>query len=322
MHIFPAATYDKLLHAEIASATKRVYISAMVIMAGQRTDQLFRELRQVLRRGIKVVVVYDIFGFRTIGRMDTISHQEFTREVARTKALFEELRQLGATVIETKSVAKNPFKGVNHIKLVVIDDTVHSFGGINIVDIAFQLTDYMIITEDAALAEYCISIFQKLSLAAFKNEEWSHGSYKILVDGGEPKKSLIYDRACELTQKAAAVYYVSAFQPTGRLAKLLQAGNTTCYFNRPEQLAFASRLAYIVDRFRRQGEVANAYQRTNYLHAKCMLFEFVNGERIVLSGSHNFDWRGVLYGTKEIALETTDPAMYQEMYDFIQHEIA
>jgi phosphatidylserine/phosphatidylglycerophosphate/cardiolipin synthase-like enzyme len=322
MHIFLAATYDKLLHAEIASATKRIYVSAMVIMAGQRTDQIFSGLRQALHRGIKVVIVYDIFGFRSISRMDTISQQEFAREVARTKALFEELKQLGATIIETKSIAKNPFKGVNHIKLVVIDDTVHSFGGINIVDIAFRLTDYMIITEDSALAEYCVSLFQKLSLSTFKNEEWSHDSYKVLIDGGESRKSLIYDRACELTEQAAAVYYVSAFQPTGRLAKLLQAGNTTCYFNRPEQLAFASKLAYIIDRFRRQGEVANAYQRTNYLHAKCMLFEFASGKRVVLSGSHNFDWRGVLYGTKEIALETTDPTMCQEVYDFIQHEVA
>jgi hypothetical protein len=48
-----------------------------------------------------------------------------------------------------------------------------------------------------------------------------------------------------------------------------------------------------------------------------MLFELNDGSKVVLSGSHNFSWRGVAFGTKEIALQSSDPALWRRLHDVV-----
>ena len=48
-----------------------------------------------------------------------------------------------------------------------------------------------------------------------------------------------------------------------------------------------------------------------------MLFTFANGSKIALSGSHNFVNGGVLLGTREIALETSNPRIINQLEEFI-----
>jgi hypothetical protein len=47
------------------------------------------------------------------------------------------------------------------------------------------------------------------------------------------------------------------------------------------------------------------------------LFELKDGSKAVLSGSHNFSWRGVAFGTKEIALYSTDPNVWRRLQDVV-----
>ena len=64
------------------------------------------------------------------------------------------------------------------------------------------------------------------------------------------------------------------------------------------------------------------YWQPRYLHAKFILFEMPDGSKALLSGSNNFSWRGVAYGTKEIALYSTDAMLWQQLHAFLQQHIA
>jgi phosphatidylserine/phosphatidylglycerophosphate/cardiolipin synthase-like enzyme len=60
------------------------------------------------------------------------------------------------------------------------------------------------------------------------------------------------------------------------------------------------------------------YNHTPYLHAKCMIFEFEDGSKTAITGSHNFVHGGVLLGTREIALKTNNAAVIKQLEAFIK----
>jgi hypothetical protein len=53
-----------------------------------------------------------------------------------------------------------------------------------------------------------------------------------------------------------------------------------------------------------------------------MLFELGSGKKVALSGSHNFSYRGVQFGTQEIALESRDEVLWEQLHNFVQKKIA
>jgi cardiolipin synthase len=53
-----------------------------------------------------------------------------------------------------------------------------------------------------------------------------------------------------------------------------------------------------------------------------MLFEMPDGQKIALTGSHNFSYTGVNFGTREVALETSDPDIYRQLEDFYETNVA
>jgi hypothetical protein len=66
----------------------------------------------------------------------------------------------------------------------------------------------------------------------------------------------------------------------------------------------------------------NSYTRPTYLHAKFILFELRDGTKALVAGSNNFNWDGVSYGTQEIALYSTDEALWQTFYDYLSTKVA
>ena len=63
------------------------------------------------------------------------------------------------------------------------------------------------------------------------------------------------------------------------------------------------------------------YGRDQYLHAKFILFTMPDGSKVAITGSHNFMFGSVAFGTREIALETSDTAIIAQLEHFFKTHI-
>jgi cardiolipin synthase len=305
-----AQDYTAQITQLINSAKKRIVIAAMTMRAGEVAGPILQAVVNAARRGINVHIVADVFCQHGSNRPDGISHSRFRHDCAQTRELLNEIHALGGTVDWVGRIGLNPYAGRMHCKATIIDDNVFSFGGVNFCDDGFRNIDYMLYVKDAAVANDVHNIVG--NLPATNIEMPLNAANTLLYDGGRKGESLIYDRACELAGRARAVVYVSQMCPTGRLADVLKQAKATCYFNQPAKTGLKpSTLAQLWDNWR-TGTI-NHYEGDAYVHAKCMLFELKDGTKAVLSGSHNFSWRGVTFGTKEIALLSTDPELWRKL---------
>lgn len=146
-----------------------------------------------------------------------------------------------------------------------------------------------------------------------------HGDDTILIDGGFFGDSIIYRRACQLASKASNVILVSQYCPTGKLAKLLTKTNCQLYFNPVANAQGVDRFVIRVGMFLSGHKTL--YDKSRYLHAKFMIFDLPDGSRVALTGSHNFVNAGVLFGTREVALQTENPGTIKQLDDFLKRFI-
>lgn len=214
------------------------------------------------------------------------------------------------------------FAGRTHSKWLIVDDTVYSFGGVNIDKASFENTDYMWkIEKNADLAD---ALFAQ-HLRLLKADRAGHASKSkavminnkttLLVDGGLIGDSAIYRRACSLAKQAEDIILVSQYCPTGKLNRILKRKGATLYFNHWRQAKWMNKLLIRFGMaFSRRSTM---YQQKNYLHAKFIIFTMPGGEKIAISGSHNFMYGSVLIGTREIAIETTDKDYIKQLERFL-----
>jgi cardiolipin synthase len=146
------------------------------------------------------------------------------------------------------------------------------------------------------------------------------GAGTFYIDSGAKRESIIYDRACELAKSAEHILFVSQYAPSGRLAKQLKQTDTTLYFNAPDNASSLNGLLIRWDMLR-EGLKTN-YTHKKYLHAKFMIFTMPDGKKIALTGSHNFSHAGVVFGTREVALETTDKKIIRQLESFFEAHIS
>jgi cardiolipin synthase len=123
----------------------------------------------------------------------------------------------------------------------------------------------------------------------------------------------------ELSQEAEHVLFVSQYCPTGKLARVLKKTDADLYFNRPAQATFLSRILNKWSIF--ITNLHSSYVRKQYLHAKFIIFTMKDGSKVALTGSHNFAYTGVLLGTREVALETKDPAVVSQLEAFFKEHV-
>ena len=64
------------------------------------------------------------------------------------------------------------------------------------------------------------------------------------------------------------------------------------------------------------------YTRQTYLHAKFILFTMPDKSQVAISGSHNFMYGSGAIGTKEVAIETSDPHLIKQLTKFYRQHIA
>lgn len=320
--LLPVA-YVRDVARHIRLAKTRVSLLSMVVADDASTDELIDALSEAAERGVDVEVSADIFTYGELGgfffptRYRTVQSRKTThmsKRFIKSGVKFTWLGRSRATL----------FSGRTHIKWCMVDDTVYSFGGVNLYQKGIECNDYMFKIDDKTLADKLIDEYHRLARAdagdySYRSHSFKHGDDTVLIDGGFVGDSIIYRRACKLAAEATHVILVSQYCPTGKLSGLLKKTNSQLYFNPPSNAFNLSRAVIRVGMFFSGHKTL--YTKSRYLHAKFMIFDMPDGRRVALTGSHNFVNAGVLLGTREIALQTENPHTINQLEDFLRNVV-
>jgi cardiolipin synthase len=292
----------------------------MVVADDHTTDELIDALAEAAERGVTVEVAADVFTYREVGGFVWPTRYR-TKQSRATSNMSKRFTKSGVKFTWLGRTHSLIYSGRTHIKWCVVDDTVYSFGGVNLYQKGIENYDYMFKVSDNDLADKLIDEYHRLARAdaggyAYRSHSFMHGEDTILIDGGFFGDSIIYRRACKLAADAKKVTLVSQYCPTGRLSRILKKTNTQLYFNQPANATglnkFVIKLGMMVSGSK------TLYQKSRYLHAKFMLFDMNDGRHIAITGSHNFSNAGVLLGTREIALQTENPDVIAHLKKFVK----
>ena len=304
----------------IRQAKTRVSFLSMVVADDKSTDELIDALSEAAERGVTVEVAADVFTYGELGGFiwPTRYRSKQSRATSRMGKQFIKSGVKFTWLGRSHSII---YSGRTHIKWCVVDDTVYSFGGVNLYEKGIENFDYMFKIRDNELADKLIDEYHRLERAdaggyAYRSHSFMHVDDTILIDGGIFGDSIIYRRVCKLTAEATKVTFISQYCPSGRLSSLLKKTNSKIYFNAPVNADGANRIAIKIGMFFTGHKTL--YNRHRYLHAKFMLFDMPDGRRIAITGSHNFSNIGVLLGTREIALQTENLEVIAQLETFIK----
>jgi len=305
-------------------ATSRVYLMSMVIADHEPIHPLIEALEEAAKRGIEVVVAADIFTFGEVTD-GFLPFRYYSRGGREAHRMAKRLKRAGVRFDWLGRGRITLYSGRTHSKWCVVDDTVFTFGGVNLYEAGVHNVDFMFQHHDAILANRIVEEQLRVQKAErtstnYHSAAFEHGDMTVLIDGGIIGQSLIYRRAVELAEAAHHITYISQYCPTGKLERVLRKKYATLYFNRPLQAEGINRIALRLGQFFTRARTR--YTHARYLHAKCIIFTFHDGSKAAITGSHNFAYTGVLLGTREIALETRDPAIIAQLEHFIQQEVA
>lgn len=320
LQVVQADAYRKQLLQLLPKARTRIVVAAMGVLWGEKTDKIFEELEHALGRGVRVHVLLD--AYTKFAATKPGQPRSMRLRYKKTILLLEDLQKKGARISSVGKLGFNPFKGRCHIKITVVDDHCFSFGGVNFTDESFTNSDYMLYAKNPDLAECLEQLVTRIAgpVRPLPNAEVVLSNQQsILFDGGEPGHSIIYDQTLALTAKAKKILYISQMTPNNKLVHALKQTDTTFFFNLPEAMEVPANWGQAFDQ--QKFRLTNSYTSTDYIHAKFILFELQDGTKALISGSNNFSYRGVAFGTQEIALYSTDPKLWQQLYSFTKEHI-
>ena len=308
----------------VNTATRRVYLMSMVTADHDDTHELISAIMNAAERGIEVVVAADIFTYGEVGG-GFLPFRYYSHGARDANRMVKKLKKSGVRFHWLGRGRVTIYHGRTHSKWCVVDDTLFTFGGVNLYEEGVQNIDYMFQMKDARLADRIVEEQKRIQKAENRSANYPSVIYEqddltVLIDGGIIGQSVIYRRAVELAEKAATITFVSQYCPTGRLSRILAKKPTTLYFNRPSQAEGLNRVVIRIGQF--MSGLKTSYTRARYLHAKFIIFTFPDGSKAALTGSHNFAYTGVLLGTREIALETYDQKIIAQLEKFITTDVA
>lgn len=311
---------------KIKESNTRVCLLTLVFADQTKTHDFIEALLEASKRGVKVEIAADIFTYGEIGGFLGLSKDR----ARKTLELRKTAKKLSRNGVKFHWLGKSHisiFNGRTHSKWCIADDVVYSFGGVNIQNQGILNNDYMLKTTSRELADILCREFHQLVIAdtsgrprSSKSIKW--GDNNILIDGGLVNNSIIYKHACKLAARSKSITLVSQYCPTGKLNKLLhQANNSSLYFNNYAQATtWLNKLTIRSGMFVTHNQTL--YNKQQYLHAKFMIFTLKNGQKVAISGSHNFVKAGVVLGTNEIALETRDINLIEQLENFVLSSVA
>jgi len=308
----------------IRLATTRVSFLSMVVADDRASDELIDALSEAAERGVDVHVGADMYTYAELGGF-FLPTQYQTRQSRVSTRMSKAFIKNGVKFTWLGRSRATIFSGRTHIKWCVVDDTVYSFGGVNLYEEGIGNNDYMLKIIDHVLAEALCVEYHRITRAdaggySYRSHSFKHGEDTILIDGGIFGDSIIYRRACTLAARAERILIVTQYCPTGRLSRLLKKKPTEMYFNPPANASPLNKAVIKLGMF--FSGHRTLYSRKQYLHAKFMIFYMPDGTRVALTGSNNFSNIGVLLGTREIALQTKNPQTVDCLEDFWRTYVA
>ncbi len=307
----------------IQDAKRRVRVIALTIADEIETEALLDALVAAARRGVDVHVAADTFTYAdAAGRF--VPKRYLTKRRRTSMDMAKELTDAGATFDWLGQEGGLPWRGRTHTKFCVVDDTVYSFGGVNLDDHGATNADFMLRITDHRLAEDLVRVYARTRRAnsrfsGFRSSSLKYGKDQVLVDGGIPGDSIIYRRALKYARKSQRIVLVSQYCPTGELGRAIESKPHEMWFNPPRNASLFNRILIAASMAVTRHHTL--YRKRQYLHAKAIVFYLKSGKRVAISGSHNFVRGGVTLGTREIALQTKNPLVIDQIETFIQSNV-
>ncbi len=324
--LLTADKYASDVVKKIRSARKRILIVATVLRDDDPNSHAIVEaLCEASDRGVETIVYIDTFTYLEPKGFALRSSKRQPARTIQAMKLERRLKQHGITFHWLGRKTIGLLVGRTHSKWTVIDDVVYTFGGVNLDHSSFTNVDYIFRLKNALLADVIAKEQEHIySLDCSGGAARSH-SYAIsdqsitLFDGGLIGDSIIYRRACDLAQKADKIILVSQYCPTGRLAHILKKKPSILYFNHWRHASSLNRFLITLGMFTAKHDTS--YTRDAYLHAKFIIFTMPDGQKVAITGSHNFMFGSGAMGTREIALETTDHHIIRQLESFLHQHV-
>ena len=188
-------------------------------------------------------------------------------------------------------------------------------------DEAFKKIDLMVRFEQAEIVQTLHKQFFMVNgLRSHKDYSKKFGDdYRLFVDSGKLNHSVIYQEAMDQINYAEnTIVFMSQFVPDGSLLKrlisatkrgvrveVLTSPKTNVIFTQyPTKLAYK----YFIYKISKHPLITCAHLSQD-VHAKLLLID----DKKALCGSHNYTYSGVLFGTEEIMMETTDQMLLNQI---------
>ena len=333
--------YFEDLISHIEKSKKSVFLQTMIFEYGELfIGKLEKELIKASLRGIDIRVNYDWVARKYIhGELPLIpifdkKRRKYSQSLQiRNKKMYERLESAGVKLTQTNNptfpVSQMPYLGRNHIKMAVVDDYIAWIGGVNLYDGAFEYLDIMVKSHKPNLILALSSQFFQVNSNKSKNDykEIIDETETLYVDTGIKGKSIIYDQAKERIRNASkSIIFMSQFVPDTKLLNeievacdrgvevsiLTSPADNPNFTNYPEKLTYIILKKSIAER-----PSINLTHLSKKVHAKILIID----DEIVLFGSHNYTYTGVLFGTAEIMVETSDEKILMEFREYIKDNI-
>jgi len=312
----------------IRTSKHRVALLVTTLVEGGATDELVDALCSAAKNGVNVSVGVDTFTYTEL-QGSYIPNSTRSSRVKDAMATAKRLKDAGVTFTWLGRLSTLAFAGRTHIKWCVVDNTVYSFGGVNLHYKNLDNKDLMLRFENEALASRIIAEHERIIASdqrghAYRSHRFGDDDNMVLLDGGFLGDSIIYRRVCHWAEQAKHIVLVSQYCPTGKLSRLLKKTDSELYFNsvqnaRNHSDGTLNRAVIKLGMFLTNQQTK--YTHEAYLHAKFIIFTLEDGSKVAITGSHNFVRGGVLLGTREVALETTNKKVIAQLEHFFKQHV-
>lgn len=317
---------DALLEAK--KAKKRVLIQAMLLEGGKVAKSV-TEIYKAANVSDKKLYL-DWFGLMVINGIPVyLKYFLLGAKRARIEE-FEKKRDQAIANIKSKGVGVIftnrpnilgklvPFLGRNHSKVTIIDDNVY-IGGINFSDENLAYVDFVVKLTDKKIASALEVLLRRENIKRDK-EIVINNETKILVDSGTPGKSLILTKVKALIEGSEKiVFHVSQLAPDGEILESFEKA-----LGRGVDLKiiipFRNEFGFIFSFIHKLNKIIIYLKKIDLplfiyfgmIHAKLIIID----EKYVLFGSHNLSRKGVVAGTKEISILTSNRKLVKNLLKF------
>jgi phosphatidylserine/phosphatidylglycerophosphate/cardiolipin synthase-like enzyme len=316
-------------------AKKHIYLQSLLFEKGDILSTLETVLVKKAKEGVTVHIVRDWVSQKYIHQHLPIippygKLRQYGRQLQKENDLLKQKWEQAGIKFTTTNIPdmfSSPFliANRNHIKMYIVDDTAAWIGGVNLSDLQFESIDFLVKFGDTKLITALSQQFFQINENRPKANYSIHCSENntLLVDAGINGKSIIYDEAVNMIQKAQKkIIYASQFVPDGKvLTEIIAAAKrgveVNVYTSHKKSRIFSSlpfNVPYkiFLAKTKQYTQIVLRHQ-PNIVHAKLLIVD----EKEALFGSHNLVQIGVWLGTEEIAVATTEKDTVLQLLHFI-----